>query len=110
MRYSCRLLCAVAVLVSLPACFQGPPDHFASLAELTAYEKGEGYVMVDHLGGGWPAVLQTERLFHDKVEVILANGEVHDYDDFQGYKLKVVKLKGEGNAEIVVVYRSEKKA
>ena len=110
MRHCCRLLCAVALLASLPACFESTPDHFKSLAELTSYEKKEGYVMIGHFGGGWPAEFLTERMFNDKAEIILADGEVHDFDDFAGYKLKVVKLKGERNAEIVVVFRSEKKA
>jgi hypothetical protein len=61
-------------------------------------------------GCAWPAELLAERMFNDKAEVILADGEAHDFDEFAGYKLKVVKLKGEHNAELVVVFRSEKKA
>ena len=104
MRYSWHYLCALVLLVSLPACFKTAPEHFANLNALTSYEKKEGYVMVGHFGDGWPAEIQIERVYRDKAEVILANGEAYD---FEGKKLKVVNLSGEHNAEIVVVYRSQ---
>ena len=109
MRYSGRSLCAFVLLASLPACFENGPERFANLAELTSHEKEEGYVMIEHFGDAWPAEVVTERQYHDKVAVILANSETYRFDEFDGYKLKVIKLRGAHNAEIVVVYRSQEK-
>lgn len=109
MGYSCQRLCALVLLASLSGCYETSPERFANLAELTAYQKKQGYVMIGHFGDGWPAEVLTERVYHDKVDVILANAESYSFDDFEGYTLRVVNLKGERNAEIVVVYRSQEK-
>ena len=109
MRYSCLPLCALVVLASLPACFDPEPERFANLAELTSHQKKKGYVMIGHFGDGWPAKVVSERQYHDTVNVILANSEVHVFDEFDGYKLRVIKLTGKHNAEIVVVCRSQEK-
>lgn len=109
MRHICPRLCALVLLASLPACFETAPEKFASLAELTSYEKKQGYVMIGHFGDGWPAEILTERVYHDKAEVILANAEAYSFDEFEGYKIKVINMKGERNAEIVVVYRSQER-
>jgi hypothetical protein len=109
MRRHCLSLFALALLASLPACFNPAPTHFASLAELNSYQKEEGFVMIDHFGDAWPARILKERYYHDEVNVILANSEPHVFDEFEGYRLKVITLKGEHSAEIVVVYRSKNK-
>ena len=109
MRYSCTPLCALVLLASLPACFDTEPERYANLAELTSHQKKEGYVMIGHFGDAWPAEVLTERHYHDKVNIILVNSETHIFDDFDGYKLRVIKLKGKRNTEIVVVCRSQEK-
>ena len=109
MRYSCPALFALVLLASLPACFDTAPQRFADLAALTAYEQKEGYVMIEHFGEAWPAEVVTERQYHDTVNVILASSEAYRFDEFDGYKLRVIKLKGQRSAEIVVVYRSQEK-
>ena len=101
--------CVLALLAMLPACFDTEPQRFANLAELTAYQKKKGFVMIEHFGEGWPAEVVTERRYHDKVDVILANSEAHAFDDYEGYELRVIKLKGKHNAQLVVVFRSEEK-
>jgi len=106
---SCPPLFALVLLASLPACFDTGPQRFANLAELTSHQKKKGYVMIEHFGDGWPAQVVTERQYHDKVTIILANSEAYDFDDFDGYRLRVIKLKGQHNAEIVVVCRSQEK-
>ena len=109
MRYSCTPLCALVLLASLPACFDPAPERFANLAELNSYQKKVGYVMIGHFGDAWPAQVVTERQYLDKVNIIMANSETHIFDDFDGYELRVIKLKGKRNAEVVVVYRSQEK-
>lgn len=109
MRRNCPLLCALVLLAPLPACFNPAPTKFANLAELTSYEKEEGYVLIDHFGDSWPARTVTERHYHDKVNVILATNETHVFDEYEGYRLKVMTLKGQHSAEIVVVFRSKEK-
>ena len=109
MRYHCLLLCALVLLASLPACFDPEPEQFANLAELTSHQKEKGYVMIGHFGDAWPAEVVTQNQYRDCVNVILANSEAYRFDDFDGYKLRVIKLKGERNAEIVVVFRSQEK-
>jgi len=107
MRYS-WLFCALVLLASLPACFDVSPDSFSSLGELTAYQKKEGYIMIDHFGDGWPAEVIKQRQYHDEVSVILPDSQAFRYDE-PGYKLRVINLKGEHNAQIVVVFRSQEK-
>ncbi|MHC4550993.1 MAG: hypothetical protein ACYTEZ_19760 [Planctomycetota bacterium] len=109
MRCTCPSLCALVLLASLPACFETEPQRFANLAELTSHQIKEGYVMIEHFGDAWPAEVVSERQYHDRVNIILANSEVYGFDDFDGYKLRVIKLKGQRNAEIVVVFRSQEK-
>ncbi|MHC4960177.1 MAG: hypothetical protein ACYTGN_17625 [Planctomycetota bacterium] len=111
MRYRCTTLCTLALIASLPACFDTEPERFSNLAELTSYQKKEGYVMIANFGAAWPAEVVTERQYRDnKVDIILANSEAHTFDDHDGYKLRVITLKGKRNAEIVVVFRSTDKA
>ena len=109
MRYVRPFSCAIALLALLPACFDSMPDKFSNLAELNSYEKKEGYVIIEHFGDSWPARVLTQRQYHDKVNVILATQEPHVYDDYDGYDLRVVTLKGQHSAEIVAVYRTKKK-
>ena len=109
MRYSCTSLCALVLLATLPACFEPETETFANLEELNSLQKKKGYVMVEHFGEAWPATVVTERQYRDDVEIILANNEAHYFDEFEGYKLRVIKLKGKRNAELVVVYRSQEK-
>lgn len=109
MRYNFLPLCAVVLLAALPACYDMTPQRFDSLAELSAYQKKEGYVMVEHFGEAWPAVVLSERVYKDEVTVILANSDTHLFEESEGHKLRVIKLKGERSAEIVVVFRSEEK-
>ncbi|MHC4338757.1 MAG: hypothetical protein ACYSX0_00905 [Planctomycetota bacterium] len=109
MRCGCPPLCALALLASLPSCFDTAPQRFTNLAELTSHQKEEGYVLIDHFGDAWPAQVVTQRQYHDRINIILDNSEAYRFDDFDGYKLRVIKLKGKRNAEIVVVYRSMEK-
>jgi hypothetical protein len=109
MRRNVPFLCALVLLASLSACYHAAPSSFANLAELTKYEKEEGYVLIDHFGSAWPARIVKERHYHDEVNVILATSETHVFDDFEGYRLKVITLKGEHSAEIVAVFRSKEK-
>ena len=55
MRRHGPFLCILVLLSSIPACFNPAPTRFASLAELNAYQKEEGYVLIDHFGSAWPA-------------------------------------------------------
>lgn len=102
-------LFALVLVTSLSACFDTTPPRFSSLAELNAYQEEDGYVMIEHFGDAWPAQVITERQYRDRVNVILANSQTYSFDDFEGYRLRVVTLKGERAAEIVVVYRSREK-
>ena len=106
MRYS-WLLCALVLLTSLPACFDVSPDHFASLDELVAYQKKDGYEMIDHIGDTWPADIEKERQYRNEVSVILPTSEALRYEE-PGHKIRVITLKGEHNAQDVVVFRSVK--
>ena len=100
---------ALGALLLLAACFETGPKTFANLSELKTYQGKEGYVEIGRFGDAWPAKMTSEKVYHDRVAVILANQEMHEFGDFEGYKLKVVKLQGDKNAEVVVVFRSQEK-
>ena len=106
MRNRYTALCAVILLA---ACFDTGPKTFANLSELKTFQEKEGYVEISHFGNAWPAKMKREKVYHDRVAVILANQDMHDFDQFDGYKLKVVTLQGAKNAEVVVVFRSKEK-
>jgi hypothetical protein len=108
MRYRSFALLLVVFTV-LPACFEMDAKKFANLSELVAFQREEGYVLVNQFGDAWPAEVTSERYYQDTVNVILANQEMQEIDGFDGYKLKVVTLKGDHNAEIVVVFLGEHK-
>jgi len=106
MRYR-RFTLAASLLVLLAGCFDTGPVKYANLGELTKYEQEEkGYEVLDCFGEAWPAVVQDERTRRESYDVILANGQMHSYDE-PGKVIKVIKLQGPKNAEIVVVLRSK---
>jgi len=106
----CNRFAILGALTLLAACFDTGPKTFANLSELTAFQQKEGYVEIGRFGDAWPAKVKSEKVYHDKVSVILVSGEMHTFDDgFDGYKLKIVKLQGLRNAEIVVIFRSQEK-
>ncbi|MHC4932874.1 MAG: hypothetical protein ACYTGV_11860 [Planctomycetota bacterium] len=109
MRCSYPLPCALVLLASLPACFDPEPERFANLAELTSLQEKKGYVLIEHFGDAWPAEVVTQHQYRDSVNVILTNSEAYRFDEFDGYRLRVIKLSGTHNDEIVVVFRSQEK-
>jgi len=82
-------------------------ERFTSLAELDARQKNLGWLRVGRFGDGWPAEVVEVAEDEDGIDFVLADGTPHRYEKFDGYRLQVVRLQGDG--EILIVYRSQHK-
>ena len=79
---------------------------FDSRADYLAYQKEEGYVFLGRFGDAWPAKIVSVVRQLGSIEFQLANGTHHTYPGYDGYELKLVRLRGQGGEEIVMVLRS----
>jgi hypothetical protein len=82
--------------------------EYANLSALNAAQKKAGYVPIGRFGKSWPAVVVEEREQDDRIEFKRSNGQPHIYQGFDGYRLKMIRLRSRSGAEVVAVYRSER--
>lgn len=82
-------------------------SEYASLSALNAQQKIEGFVPVGRFGESWPASIVEVREHEDRIEFKRSNGQPHIYQGFDGYRLRMIRLKSRAGAEVIVVYRSE---
>jgi hypothetical protein len=67
--------------------------EYASLSALNAAQKNEGYVPIGRFGKSWPAIVVEKREQDDRIEFKRSNGQSHIYQGFEGYRLKVIRLR-----------------
>jgi len=82
-------------------------ERFASLAALDARQKAQGWLRVGLFGDGWPGGVVEVMTGEDGIDFVRANGTPHRYKGFDGYRMQLVRLQGDG--ELLVVYRSRYK-
>jgi len=80
--------------------------QISSLAELDAAQRQAGFVRVGMFGNVWPA--RIVEIFDDRdgIRFVRGDGTPHSYNDFDGYCMRVVRLR-QGGAETLAVYRSQ---
>lgn len=83
-------------------------ERYITLADLVADQQTAGYLRVGTFGKNWPA--QVTEIINDanSIAFVKGDGTKHNYTGFDGYQMKVVRLKA-GERETIVVFRSEEK-
>jgi len=74
---------------------------------MNAEQKIEGFVPIGHFGKSWPASIVEVKEEDARIKFKRDNGQPHIYQGFDGYRLKMIRLRHRSGAEVVVVYRSE---
>lgn len=82
---------------------------FKSEAEFLDYQNGIGYVFLGKFDAAFPAVISAVENSRNSITFTLANGMKHNYGGFDGYALKVVRLRKLSGGETVFVLRSAEK-
>ena len=83
-------------------------DRYASLKELVADQDAAGFVRIGYFGKFWPARVAEIATDRDGISFVRQNGTMHNYTKFNGYGMKMVRLKA-GAKETIVVFRSKSK-
>ena len=83
-------------------------ELYGSLEELVADQEDEGFVKIGYFGKSWPAKVVEIQLDDDAVSFVRKNGVKHNYTNFDGYRMKMVRLISDGR-ETIVVFRSRQK-
>jgi hypothetical protein len=84
----------------------GSPTY-ASRAEFLQSEKAERYVLVGRFDESWPARFIEESVGEDGISFVRQDGTPHEYNGFDGYRLKVVRLRDDAGREPMIVLRSQ---
>jgi hypothetical protein len=81
-------------------------QRFQSLDELVNNQLTAGYVRTGYFGKQWPATVTEVATDIHKISFVRQDGTKHTYRKFDGYKMKMVRLKS-GEKETIVVFRSQ---
>lgn len=80
--------------------------RFRSLDGLKQFESRKGFVFVGQIGQFYDARIVDVRNANEQI-AFTVNGQLHTYEGFIGYQLKVVLLKDNRGQEFAVVFRSK---
>ncbi len=84
-------------------------EQFTTQAELENAEKAAGYVAVGRFDSRWPAVVTEILTDNDSISFTRLNGTKHTYRNFTGYDMKMIRLAGPADSEVIIVFRSAEK-
>lgn len=99
---------ALALLFFLPACGE-VGRRFKDFQELQKAQEKNGFVFLGRFDEAWPAEITEIRMAKDSIQFKRLDGTPHDYSGFQGYELKLIHLKGKGDKQTIVLFRSKEK-
>jgi hypothetical protein len=80
-------------------------ERFASFDDLVGDQQAAGYVKIDAFGDNWPATVTEIATDRDEIKFIRQDGTQHHFTKFDGYEMKMVRLRA-GNKESILVFRS----
>ena len=83
-------------------------QRFNALDELVKNQLEEGFVRTGYFGKHWPATVTEIATGRHRISFVRQNGTRHNYNKFDGYDMKMVRLKA-GVNETIVVFRSQHK-
>lgn len=78
-------------------------------ADLLQFQTEAGYVFLGKFGVKFPAAVSSVQRSNHSIEFQLPDGTKHSYNGYEGYGLKVVKLKCDSGGESVFVFRTAEK-
>ncbi len=82
---------------------------FGSEADLLQFQTEAGYVFLGKFGVKFPATVSSVQRSDHSIEFQLPDGTKHNYNGYEGYGLKVVKLNCDSGGESVFVFRTAEK-
>jgi hypothetical protein len=82
------------------------PPTFASEGEFLAAQKQHGYLLIGKFDTSWPATYLDELTAEDGISFVRRDGTPHQYRGYDGYRLKVVRLRDAAGGEPIIVLRS----
>ena len=80
---------------------------FANEAEFLAHQERRGFVKIGQFDASWPAEYVSELIGEDEIAFARRDGTPHRYSGFDGYRLKVVRLRDAQGREPLFVLRSQ---
>jgi hypothetical protein len=104
-----KLAIAVCCLVGGKLHFvqESRAGSFASEADFLEQQKRDGFVKIGRFDESWPAEYVCELLGEDQISFTRQDGTPHNYRGFDGYRLKVVRLRDVNGREPMYVLRSQ---
>ncbi len=101
-----RLPGLIALLLILSAC---GADHrtYDSEFDFVTTQREEGWAVIGSFGKSWPARTEKTITGYAEIEFARDNGTPHQYGTFEGYDLKVIKMRDEQGQEVIRVLRSQ---
>ena len=97
------------LLVMLAGCAKARTE-FPDFGSFHAAQTDAGYVVLGSFDPvTWPAKIVEERTQEDEISFTRPNGTPHKYSGYDGYTLKLVRLRGADGEEAVCLYRSRDK-
>lgn len=102
-----RAAFAASAALLLAAC---GAQRYEDLGAFIRAQEDAGFVRLGSFGDvEWPAEVVDERTSPDSIQFTEPGGTPRDYTGFDGYTLKVVRLKGRKGREMALVFRSKTK-
>ena len=86
-----------------------PTNTFASRQEFLTHYPGNDFVTIGRFGDSWPATIVEEKTSLNEILFALKSGQKHRYPNFDGYQLKMVRLRTPDDDETIFVLRSTEK-
>jgi hypothetical protein len=80
--------------------------RYTSLDQLVTDQQAAGFVRTGYFGKHWPAEVSEIQTADDGIGFVRQDGTPHQYQGFEGYRMKMVRLIDPGKRETVVVFRS----
>lgn len=106
-RQRLALILSLCLLLALPFWIRTFFDpQYENLAALQAAQEKIGFVQIGRFGTDWPASIIEEQDGFGQISFTRRNGQPHTYRKFDGYRLKMIRLKGRTGDEVIVVFRS----
>ncbi len=84
-------------------------SNYASLEELADDQVSAGFVRTGYFGKHWPARVVEIAEGRDGISFVRLDGTRHTYQKFEGYTMRMIRLRS-GEKETIVVFRSQEKS
>jgi hypothetical protein len=87
--------------------FLASSPAYASRADFLQAQRADRYVLVGRFDESWPAAFVDEKVAEDGISFVRQDGTPHEYNGYDGYRLKVVRLRDDAGREPMIVLRSQ---